>query len=93
MKRVLYLSRGGAIGGSQRQLQYVVSASTNGYAPTVICNKRGPFVAELQAVGVSVVVLSLRPWRKLPSVLSRYRDVENLVRFAEEQKVDLVTSA
>ena len=60
---------------------------------TVICHKEGPFVKELDAAGVPVVVLSLSPWRKFPSVLSRYRDLENLVRFAEQQNVDVVHSS
>lgn len=93
MRRILYLSRGGAVGGSQRQLRYIISRLSNGCTPIVICHKEGPFVAELDAAGVSVVVLPLRPWRKLPNVLSRYRDVENLVRFAERQNVDLVHSS
>ena len=90
MRRLLYLSRGGAIGGSQRQLHYILSRLSNGYKPIVVCHKEGAFVTELDAAGVSVAVLPLRPWRKLPSVLSRYRDVENLVRFAAHQNVDLV---
>ena len=37
MSRIVYLSRGGNIGGSQRQLLYLVTGLANTYEPVVIC--------------------------------------------------------
>ena len=93
MKRILYLSRGGYSGGSQRQLYYVVGNLDHDYKPVVVCRSGGPFVSELHASGVSVSVLRLRPWRKFPAALYRYLDAERLVRFARKRNVALVHSS
>ena len=41
MKRILYLSRGGQIGGSQRQLYYLLSNLTDDFSPVVFFNRGG----------------------------------------------------
>jgi glycosyltransferase involved in cell wall biosynthesis len=79
MGRVVYLSRGGNIGGSQRQLLYLVTGLANTYEPVVICTADGDMVARLRSAGVPTEVLSLRPWRKLPGGILRYADAERLV--------------
>lgn len=93
MKRILYLSRGGLIGGSQRQLYYVVTNLDSGYEPIVVCREDGPFVTQLRSRGITASVLPLRPWRKFPIGLYRYFDAERLVKFAKCNKVDLVHSS
>lgn len=93
MKRILYLSRGGLIGGSQRQLYYVVTNLDKGYEPIVVCREDGPFVTQLRSCGITASVLPLRPWRKFPIGLYRYFDAERLVKFAKYNKVDLVHSS
>jgi len=93
MRRILYLSRGGHIGGSQRQLYYVVTNLDDGYEPVVVCRKDGPFVEQLRASGIKASVFPLHPWRKFPAGLYRYIDAERLVRFARQHNVGLVHSS
>lgn len=92
MKRILYLSRGGAIGGSQRQLYYVVTNLNHGYEPMVVCRKDGQFSGRLRDCGVATSVFPLHPWRKFPAGLYRYLDAERLTKFARQHKVALVHS-
>lgn len=93
VKRILYLSRGGFIDGSQRQLSYVVSHISSYYKPILVCNKAGQFVDRLRESGVSLSVLPLRPWRKFPSAFFRYLDAERLVTFARQFDIALVHSS
>jgi len=91
VRRILYLSRGGSIGGSQRQLYYVITnLDRRVYKPIVVCPKDGQFVAQLQDSGVKTCILPLRPWRKFPAALHRYMDAEHLTRFARQHEVALI---
>ena len=94
MKRILYLSRGGFVNGSQRQLYYVVtSLNRDIYEPVVVCRRDGQFVSQLRDCEVAAEVLGLHPWRKFPAGLSRYVDAKRLVAFARRHKVALVHSS
>ena len=93
MRRILYLSRGGAIGGSQRQLYYVVTHLRNGYEPMVVCPKNGQFVNALRSEGIEVHVLPVRSWRKFPAALLRYRDAERIALLARRCEAALVHSS
>ncbi len=93
MKRILYLARGGQIGGSQRQLYYVLINLDHSYKPIVACREDGQFVRYLREVGVDTKVFPLHPWRKLPGALCRYFDAEHLVNFARQHNVALVHSS
>jgi glycosyltransferase involved in cell wall biosynthesis len=93
-KRILCLSRGGLVNGSQRQLYYVVSnLNRDIYEPIVVCRKDGQFVSQLRDYGIAAYVLPLHPWRKFPAGLYRYFDAERLARFATQHKVALVHSS
>jgi len=93
MKRILYLSRGGCVGGSHRQLYYVVANLDHGFKPVVVCNKNGQFFDQLRQSGVNVDVLPLRSWRKFPACLFRYFDAERLARFARRHNIALIHSS
>jgi glycosyltransferase involved in cell wall biosynthesis len=93
MKRILYLSRGGYLNGSQRQLYYVVTNLGSTYEPIVVCREDGPFVSQLRAAGIQSSVFQLHPWRKFPIGLYRYLDAERLVKFARKHNVELVHSS
>jgi len=93
MGRIVYLSRGGKIGGSQRQLLYLVTGLARKYEPVVLCTGEGDMVAQLRSVGVETEVLSLRPWRKLPGGILRYADAERLVRVVRRYDPMLVHSS
>ncbi len=90
MKSILYISRGGNIGGSQKQLEYLVEDMQHNFDPIVVCTSKGPFVEELQAKGIAARVMFLRPWRKLCNMLVRYLDVRCLIRFARLNQVALI---
>lgn len=93
MKRILYLTRGGSIGGSQRQLLYVITNLNHGYEPIVVCHKDGQFFSQLKKNNIVTNTFSLHPWRKFPAGLYRYLDVERLCRFAKQHRVSLVHSS
>ena len=90
MKRILFLSRGGNIGGSQKQLDYLVEDMPLDFTPIVICSNPGPFVDGLQAKGIAARVMPMRPWRKLSNMLVRYLDARHLLRFARRNQVALI---
>jgi glycosyltransferase involved in cell wall biosynthesis len=91
MRRILYLSKGGNMSGSQRQLLYLVRGLPScDFTPVVVCDQPGLFVDELAAAGVSVEVLRLRPWRKLRHALGHRRDVAALLEFARSRQIDMV---
>lgn len=93
MKRILYLSRGGAVGGSQRQLYYVVTNLNHGYKPIVACYRDGLLFSRLRDCDIATRVFPLHPWRKFPAGFYRYLDAERLVKFARQYKVALVHSS
>jgi len=94
MKRILYLSRGGFVNGSQRQLYYIVTnLNRDIYEPLVVCRRDGQLVSQLRDYGVAAEVLGLHPWRKFPAGLFRYVDAKRLVAFARRYKVAIVHSS
>ncbi len=90
MKRILFLSRGGNIGGSQKQLEYLVEDMQQDFDPVVVCTSKGPFVEGLQAKGIAARAMPLRPWRKLSNMLVRYLDARRLLRFARANQIALI---
>jgi glycosyltransferase involved in cell wall biosynthesis len=82
-RRILYLSKGGNIGGSHRQLLLLLKGLGASYDPTVVCLTEGEIVDRLKSAGIRTEVLSLRPWRKLRNSLCRYLDAERLVALAK----------
>lgn len=90
MKRILLLSRGGNVGGSQRQLSYLLEdIDRQRYEPIVVCTDAGPFVDRLRQ-SCSVHVRRLRPWRKPLLALLRNLDARWLTRLADKSNIDLV---
>ena len=81
------------VGGSQRQLYYVVTNLNNSYKPIVVCRNDGQFFGQLQACGIKTNVFTLHPWRKFPVGLYRYIDAERLARYAQAHQVSLVHSS
>ena len=93
VRRIVYLSRGGDVGGSQRQLLYLLRGLDASYEPVVICTSGGAMVRELAIAGVATEILPLRPWRKLPNAISRYQDARNLARIIARYAPVLVHSS
>ena len=78
------------VGGSQRQLYYVVTNLNDGYKPIVACRNDGQFFGQLQGCGIKTDIFTLSPWRKFPAGLCRYIDAERLARYAKAHQVSLV---
>lgn len=93
MDRIVYLSKGGNVGGSQRQLLYLVTGLSGAYEPVVVCTADGEMVTRLRSAGVQTEVLPLRPWRKLPGGVWRYGDAEQLVGMVRRYRPLLVHSS
>ncbi len=94
MQRILYLSRGGNIGGSQRQLYHVVcNLDRSFYEPVVVCRKEGRSVEQLRQARIPTYMLPLHPWRSFPAGLFRYIDAVRLARFARKHHVSLIHSS
>ena len=93
-KRILYLSRGGSVGGSQRQLLYLIqNLDRQLYEPFVMYLKEGKFASILQQLQVNSLFYPLHSWRKFKSALHRYFDAEQIVRYARENQISIVHSS
>ncbi|MBS3734766.1 MAG: glycosyltransferase family 4 protein [Phycisphaerae bacterium] len=91
MRRILYLSRGGQTGGSQRQLAYLLDGLDRGrWGPVVVCREDGPFVEQLRSGDVETHVMRLSPWRKWRAGLGRFGDCWRLAQLAQRAGVALV---
>jgi len=82
LRRILYVSKGGNIGGSHRQLLLLLKGLDASYEPTVVCMTEGEIVDQLRSAGIRTEVMSLRPWRKPRHAVHRYLDAERLVAVA-----------
>lgn len=90
MRRVLYLAKGGNIGGAHRQLLYLLANLSEAYEPTVICTAPGEIVDALNAANIHTEICPLRPWRKFPVGLGRYVDAERLAALVKQYRPALV---
>ena len=91
-KPILYLSHcGSSIGGGEKQLAYLVSNIDRArYRPLVVCPDDGVFVEYLRCADIPTVVLALPPWRKMKSLIARYRATEKLAALAKTHNTQLV---
>ena len=92
MVPILYLSHcGSSIGGGEKQLAYLVeNIDRTRYRPLVVCPDDGVFAEHLRRANVPTVILNLPPWRKLKSLIARYRATKKLVSLAETHGTHLV---
>lgn len=86
LRRILYVSKGGNIDGSHRQLLLLLKGLDASYEPTVVCTTEGQIVGQLRSAGIRAEVLSLRPWRKPRHAIHRYQDAERLVALARSME-------
>ena len=91
-KPILYLSHcGSSIGGGEKQLAYLVeNIDRTRYRPLVVCPDGGVFAEHLRRASVPTVILNLPPWRKVKSLVTRYRAAKKLVSLAEAHDAHLV---
>jgi len=90
-RRILLLSRGGALDGEQRQLCHLAAnLDRRRFVPLVVLDEEGPCAAELRRGGVELAILPTRDWRRFPEMLWRYMDGGRVLRRARAWGVDLV---
>ena len=89
---ILYLSHcGSSIGGGEKQLAYLVTnIDRKRYQPLVVCPDDGVFVEHLKRADIQTVVLPLPSWRKVKSLIARYRAAEKLTALAKTHNTKLV---
>lgn len=93
MQSILYLSRGGNIGGSQRQLFHVINnLDRNRFEPIVACRKDGESAEQLRSAGIKTHISPMRSWRSYPSAFLRYHDALRLTALAKQKNVSLIHS-
>lgn len=75
-RSILFVHGLSAIGGAERDLLGLLKRlDRRAWQPAVACPASGPFRAAVESLGVPVVPLVLPPWRKLSSLVGRYRGV------------------
>ncbi len=91
-KPILYLSHcGSSIGGGEKQLAYLVeNIDRMRYRPLVVCPDDGVFAEHLRCANVPTVILNLPPWRKLKSLITRYRAAKKVVDLAKVHDAHLI---
>ena len=93
MQRIMYLSRGGNIGGSQRQLYHVIkNLDRSRFEPVVVCKKDGESADQLRSAQIPTHITPMRPWRSFPIGIMRYPDAHRLTDFARQKNVSLIHS-
>jgi glycosyltransferase involved in cell wall biosynthesis len=91
IEKILFITRGGSVSGSQRQLLYLVeNLDRRIYEPVVVCNKGGELAEKLKRLNVEVVVRRLYPWRKFLTMPLRIIEVRRLLKFARQKNVSLI---
>ena len=91
MPTVLYICRGGQIGGSQKQMYYLITGLDRTlYQPLVICREQGPFLELLRHEGIDAHFMPLHPWRKWPGAYRRFADARKLLSFARRRRAKII---
>ena len=89
--RPLFLVRGGAIDGQQRQVLYLCKGLAKlGRSVVAALDSDGPMTDALLGLGVEARVFRMSSWRAPLRILRRRRDASRLYRWAEERNISLV---
>jgi len=91
LRRILFLARGGPIGGSQRQVGYLACGlDRSRYEPIVVLDQPGPTADDLRSNGIDVHVIHMRSWRSIPDAFLRYIGAFRIAVLGSRRRVDLV---
>ena len=91
VRRVMLISRGGALDGAERQLCYLAEdLDRTRFEPVVVLDAECPVAEHLRSGGTEVHVRALHPWRSLRGVVMRYVDALALTRLAKDRGVTLL---
>src|SRR5687767_2893423 len=83
MRSVLFLARGGAIDGQQRQVLYLAAGLKAASTRVIVAlDEESPLWEELAAAGLESHVLRQSGWRSLGHGVHRYLDAHRIARLA-----------
>lgn len=87
----LYLARGGAIDGQQRQVLYLATElAKRQLPPVVVLDSDGALFDELQMAGIEVHCAKLSSWRAPVRLIQRYLDAFRFLKIASPHKIGVV---
>jgi len=87
----LFLGRGGAIDGQQRQILYLSAAlAVRRMAPVIALDGDGPLCDELTRLGLEVHRSGMSSWRAYTRIFRRYADARRLLKIASGRNICVV---
>jgi glycosyltransferase involved in cell wall biosynthesis len=87
----LFLARGGAIDGQQRQVLYLATAlAKQQLPPVVVLDSDGPLFEELTGAGIEVHCAKMSSWRAPARLIQRYLDAFRFLKIASPHKIGVV---
>ncbi len=90
-KRIMYLTQGRELYGSQRQLLHLVqNIDKDMYTPLIVHTEPMDFHGFVAVSPNSPTLIELRPWRKLQNSFLRYIDAYKLLRWSKHQDISLI---
>ncbi len=92
MKAVpLFLARGGAIDGQQRQVLYLTTQlAKRQLPPVVVLDSDGPLFDELESAGIEVHCAKMSSWRAPARLVQRYLDAFRFLKIASPHAIGVV---
>jgi glycosyltransferase involved in cell wall biosynthesis len=89
--RPLFLGRGGAIDGQQRQVLYLSAGlALRRIAPVIALDSNGSLCDELTQLGIEVYCSGMSSWRSHTRIFRRYADARRLLKIASGSKICVV---
>jgi glycosyltransferase involved in cell wall biosynthesis len=90
-QKILYLHGMSAIGGAERDLLSLLRRLDRlAWEVTVACPGTGAFGEHLERLNIPVIPIDFPPWRKLSSLISRYRGVRAIRGVLESLRPSIV---
>ena len=87
----LFLARGGAIDGQQRQVLYLATAlAKRQLPPVVVLDSEGALFEELNNAGIEVHCAKMSSWRAPARLVQRYLDAFRFLKIASPHKIGVV---
>jgi glycosyltransferase involved in cell wall biosynthesis len=87
----LFLARGGAIDGQQRQVLYLATALARRQSPpVVVLDSDGPLFEELESAGIEVHCAKMSSWRAPARLVQRYLDAFRFLKIASPHRISVV---
>ena len=90
--KVMLIGRKPDAYGAERQLRFLAEGLPSaGFTPIIVHAEMGTACDTIPSVGgLEAVHLAMRPWRKFSNILIRYSDAFALLKFAQEQQIQVI---